>query len=425
MGTIQAVKGTRDFYPEDLAFRRWLYERIREVSEGYGYEEYDGPFLERLDLYAARSGEELVRKQSFVFPDRGGEMIALRPELTPSLARMVAMRSKSLPRPLRWWSFGPFWRYERPQQGRAREFFQWNIDLLGVDSPEADAEIAAIAGALFMAVGLGPDKVQILVNDRRLAERQLSHMGIDPEKRMGVFHLIDGRDRVSKPAWERQAAELGLEAQTVKALDSTLNDREAWKDSPELTAFFAATEALGVAGSVFYDPSIVRGLDYYTGIVFEARDTSGEFRAILGGGRYDNLVSGVGGEPIPATGFAMGDMVIHLLMEKTGVSPAVRSKPTQVLVPSFDVESMTEALSLSAELRACGLRAEWYPTPVRLSTQLKYADRHGIPLAAIIGPDEISSSSVTIKDLRTGAQENVPRSQAGPRLVEIVSEAGK
>ena len=424
MGTIQAVKGTRDFYPEDLAFRRWLYERIRQVSEAYGYEEYDGPFLERLDLYAARSGEELVRKQSFVFADRGGEMIALRPELTPSLARMVAMRSKRLPRPLRWWSFGPFWRYERPQQGRAREFFQWNIDLLGVDTPEADAEIAAIAGALFKAVGLGPDKVQILVNDRRLAERQLSRMGIEPEKRTQVFHLIDGRDRMSEAEWNRQAAELGLETQTVEELDSTLEDREAWKDSAELTAFFAATEALGVGGAVHYDPSVVRGLDYYTGIVFEARDTSGEFRAILGGGRYDKLVSDVGGEPIPATGFAMGDMVIHLLMKKTGVSPAIQSKPTQVLVPSFDMDSMGEALKLSTELRASGLRTEWYPTAVRLSTQLKYADRHGIPLAAIIGPDEIGTSSVTIKDLRNGVQENVPRSQAGARLVEMASGAG-
>src|SRR3990172_2702192 len=147
MGSIQPVKGARDFYPEDLALRRWLYEQIRAVSEQFGYQEYDGPFLERVDLYEARSGDELVREQAFVFPDRSGELIALRPELTPSLARMIAARGKALLRPIRWWSFGPFWRYEQPQRGRSREFFQWNIDLLGVNSPEADAEIAAIAAA--------------------------------------------------------------------------------------------------------------------------------------------------------------------------------------------------------------------------------------------------------------------------------------
>lgn len=421
MAMIQSVKGTRDFYPEDLAFRRWLYERIRDVSETFGYEEYDGPFLERLDLYAARSGEELVRKQSFVFPDRGGEMIALRPELTPSLARMVAMRSKSLLLPLRWWSFGPFWRYERPQRGRSREFFQWNIDLLGVDSPEADAEIAAVGAMLLRAVGLGPDRVRLLVNDRRLAERQLAVIGVAPGMQTAVFHLIDGRDRMRESEWARQAGELGLSTQTVERLENTLQDREAWRGSEELTAFFKAAEALGVAESLVYDPRIVRGLDYYTGIVFEARDVAGELRAILGGGRYDNLVAEVGGDPVSATGFAMGDMVIGLLMEKTGVKPEIRSKPTQVLVPTFDSESMREALMLSTELRAAGLRAEWYPSATRLSAQLKYADRLGIPLAAIIGPDEIGSSSVTVKDLRRGEQETIPRSQTGAHLKKLLS----
>ncbi len=420
MSMIQSVKGTRDFYPEDLAFRRWLYEHIRQVSEAYGYEEYDGPFLERLDLYAAKSGEELVREQSFVFPDRGGEMIALRPELTPSLARMVAMRSKTLLRPLRWWSFGPFWRYERPQRGRSREFFQWNIDLLGVDSPEADAEIAALAATLFRALDLGPERVRILVNDRRLAERQLTSIGIDPEMRTGVFHLIDGRDRMHASEWAKRAAELGLSSASVAQLEALLQDQDAWESSQELAAFFKAAEALGVSESLVYDPSIVRGLDYYTGIVFEARDVAGDYRAILGGGRYDNLVADVGGEPIPATGFAMGDMVVSLLMEKTGVKPDIRSKPSQVLVPTFDDSTTREALKLAAELRAAGLRTEWYPTAARLAVQLKYADRHGIPTAAIIGPDEIASASITVKDMRSGEQKTLPRSEATAHLKALI-----
>jgi histidyl-tRNA synthetase len=422
MPIIPPVKGTRDFYPEDLAFRRWLYEHIRQVSESFGYEEYDGPFLERLDLYAAKSGEELVREQSFVFPDRGGEMIALRPELTPSLARMVAMRSKALLRPLRWWSFGPFWRYERPQRGRSREFFQWNIDLLGVDTPEADAEIAAVAAVLFRNLGLGPDKVRILVNDRRLAERQLTGIGIDPGKRTAVFHLIDGRDRMRASEWARRAEELGLSGASTTQLENLLDDRDAWKSSAELTAFFDASEALGVSEALSYDPGIVRGLDYYTGIVFEARDVSGEYRAILGGGRYDSLVSDVGGEAISATGFAMGDMVVSLLIEKSGVKPDIRSKPSQVLVPTFDEATMKEALRLSTELRAAGLRAEWYPSAARLAAQLKYADRHGIPSAAIIGPDELASDSITVKDLRSGEQITLPRSEAKAHLKALALE---
>ena len=177
MEPIRPVKGTRDFFPEDMTFRQWLYAKIRGASERFGYQEYDGPFLERLSLYAAKSGEELVKDQSFIFEDRSGEMVALRPELTPSLARMVGAKSKSLPRPIRWWSFGPFWRYERPQRGRSREFFQWNIDLLGIDSPEADAEIVAAGAEFLRGVWLSPEAGRIRINDRRLGENQRNKDG--------------------------------------------------------------------------------------------------------------------------------------------------------------------------------------------------------------------------------------------------------
>src|SRR4030042_6821380 len=175
---ISPVKGTRDFYPEAMASRQWLYGELARVSRSFGYQEYEGPILESLALYEAKSGQELVKEQAFCFTDRGGDQIALRPELTPSLARMVAARQGQLPLPIRWWSFGPFWRYDRPQKGRTREFFQWNIDLLGPESPEADAELAAIAAAFFHAVGLGPETVNLLVNDRRLAESQLQAIGL-------------------------------------------------------------------------------------------------------------------------------------------------------------------------------------------------------------------------------------------------------
>jgi histidyl-tRNA synthetase len=409
MPAIQPVKGARDFYPEDFAHRRWLYEHLRAVSESFGYQEYDGPFLERMELYAAKSGEELVKEQSFVFPDRGGEMITLRPELTPSLARMVAARGASLTFPLRWWSFGPFWRYERPQKGRTREFFQWNIDLMGPESPEADAELASIAASFFRSVGMGPDRLRLLVNDRKLAERLLHSIGIPASANKDVFRLIDRRDKMAAAAWAAQAHEIGLAPDQFTNLQRLLEDRQAWTQSDSLQAFFAAC-ARGPAGPYAeYAPTVIRGLDYYTGIVFEARDTPGTFRAILGGGRYDNLVADVGGEPVPGVGFAMGDVVMGLVLKAYEAAPSLTSSPTQVLVTSFDEPGLSPAMDLAMRLRETGLRAEWYPHPGRLPRQMKYADRLGIPLVVILGPEEIAASSATLKDLRNGEQQRVPQ----------------
>src|SRR5512136_2036666 len=187
---IPPVKGTRDFYPEQMAVRNWLYGVVRRVSESFGYQEWEAPILESLDLYAAKSGEELVKKQSYVFTDRGGEEITLRPELTPSLARMIAQKQGELVFPARWWSFGPFWRYERPGRGRSREFFQWNIDLLGVASPEADAELLAIAAAFLQKVGLPPSQARILVNNRRFMDAQFDALGIPAEMKLDTSALV-------------------------------------------------------------------------------------------------------------------------------------------------------------------------------------------------------------------------------------------
>jgi histidyl-tRNA synthetase len=420
MATIQPVKGTRDFYPEDLAFRRWLYEHIRSVSESYGYQEFDGPFIERLELYAAKASEELVKEQSFVFADRGGDMVALRPELTLSLARMVAQKSKSLPQPIRWWSFGPFWRYERPQKGRSREFFQWNIDLVGVDSPQADAEIASIGASFFRAIGLSPKVIRILINDRRLAEKQLAQVGIPARLWPGVFRLVDRRDKLSTAAWSAHALEIGLDAGQFSSLQHILEDTDAWRTSPELIAFFDAAEALGVSEYLAYDPTVIRGLDYYTGTVFEARDAAGEHRAILGGGRYDNLVADVGGDRMPGTGFAMGDVVVGLVLASTAARPTIRTSPSVVLVTNFDATTQQASLILCQELRAAGLQAEWFPEPGRIPRQLKYADRLGIPVAAILGPDEVQAGSLTLKHLPSGRQIACPQRDAVLRIRELI-----
>ncbi len=417
---ISAVKGTRDFYPDRMAVRTWLYTHMRAVSEAFGYQEYDGPFLEPLELYAAKSGEELVKEQAFVFPDRSGDLIALRPELTPTLARMVAQRQKQLRYPLRWWSFGPFWRYERPQRGRAREFFQWNIDMIGVNSPEADAELVAIGAAFFQRVGLTPQEVQILVNNRRLMDAQLGQLGIPPEGRSQVFRLIDRKEKMRPEAWAAYAREIGLSKEQLQGLQDLLNNAALWETSEELVRFFRACEALGVAEYVRFAPHIIRGLDYYTGTVFEARDTEGVFRAILGGGRYDNLVADVGGDPLPGVGFAMGDMVVTLVLEKYGKLPDLSGHPAPVLVTVFDEAHLLEAYRLGAELRQAGLRVTTYPEPAKLGKQFKFADRVGMRVALVVGPDEQAQGVVTVKDLRTGQQFTVPRDQVADQVRRLI-----
>jgi histidyl-tRNA synthetase len=419
---IKPVKGTRDFYPEDMSIRTWLYKNVRHASELYGYQEYEAPLLETIDLYAAKSGEELVKEQSFVFPDRGGDLITLRPELTPSLTRMVAQRQHQLLFPIRWWSFGPFWRYERPQKGRAREFFQWNIDLIGVANPEADAELVAIIATFFRLVGLDPNQVVILVNDRQLIDNELKSLGISPDKRSDVFRLIDRRGKMQPFEWEAYALEIGLNKQQFSDLKTLLEDSELWKKSSELVDFFAVLSALNASDYVRFDANIIRGLDYYTGIVFEAQDLGGEVRrAILGGGRYDNLLADVGGKPLPGVGFAMGDVVITLIIENAGLLPKETSNsPAPVLVTVFDKEHLRYSFALAAELRQQGLKVATYPQPERLSKQFKYADRLGFKFALVIGPDEINTGKVTLKNLETGEQAELQFDRAAAIIQEML-----
>ena len=408
---VGPVKGTRDFYPEQMAIRAWLYDTARAVSASFGYQEYEAPVLESLELYAARSGDELVREQAYVFPDRGGDEVVLRPELTASLARMVSQRQAQLTFPVRWWSYGPFWRYERPQRGRTREFFQWNVDILGAESPAADAENVAVLAAFLQRVGLTPKEVLILVNDRRLMEANFSRLELDPGIIPDVSLLIDRRARMSANDWDAQALEIGLSERQLGELKDVLGDGDLWKRSPELRLFFAAIDALGVADYVRFDAAIVRGLTYYTGTVFEAWEVGGEIhRALLGGGRYDNLLGDVGGARIPAVGFAMGDVVMTLLLEKYGLLPDdLPVFPASVLVTLFDNERMGDTLILGAELRRAGLRVAVYTEPAKLTRQFKYADKVRASLALVLGPEEASSRQVTVKDLRNGEQHRVDR----------------
>jgi len=405
---IQPVKGTREFYPPEMAIRNWLYENIRKVSESFGYSEYDGPFLESIDLYVAKSGEELVKEQSFVFPDRGGNLITLRPELTPSLARMVAQKQHQLIYPLRWWSYGPFWRYEKPQKGRTREFFQWNIDLIGSKSPEADAELIAICAEFFKRIGLSPENIKVLINDRRLMDHKLSEIGIDTSLKKKALNIIDRQDKMDHETWKAYALDNGVTEEQFNGLRKILENDGLYQESTELQNIFSALEILGVKEYVKFDPKIVRGLDYYTGVVFEARDNGKITRAILGGGRYDDLVKDVGGEPLTGVGFAMGDVVLPIILEQYGLLPGLQVNPTQILVTIFDEELISVSLSIAADLRKAGFSVQTYPEASKIGKQLKYADRCSVKFALIIGPEEKEQGIAQVKDIRTREQSSVP-----------------
>ena len=417
--TVQAVKGTRDFYPEEMAFRSWLYGKVQEISRRYGYQEYEAPLLERLELYAAKSGEELVKEQSFVLMDRGGDELALRPELTPSLARMVAQRQAQLVLPVRWFSYGPFWRYERPQRGRTREFFQWNIDLLGDESPAADGEIVAIGAEFLQSLGLSSQDVAIFLNSRRLMERKLAEIGIGDDLRAGAFRLIDRRDKLSAKKWAAWALELGLSTAQLQELQALLADPDLWQESDELQQVFDTAEAFGLADYLVYDASIVRGLDYYTGPVFEAYPRDKTSRAIFGGGRYDNLVADVGGDRITGVGFAMGDVVVELLLGDVDKRPALPTSPSRVLVTLFNENLRKETLGLAARLRQAGINAEQILEPIRLGKQFRFADRKGIPYVVILGPDELAAGQIVVKNLKTGDQNAYPEDKA----IEVIKSS--
>ena len=408
---IQSVKGTRDFYPEQMATRVWLYNTMREVAESFGYQEYEAPILESLDLYAAKSGEELVKEQSYVFTDRGGSEITLRPELTPSLARMIAQKQNELNFPVRWWSFGPFWRYERPQKGRTREFFQWNVDMLGVSSPEADAENAAVLATFFQRVGLSPQQVLIKVNNRRLIDSRFDAYNVPADQRPAVSSWIDRREKMTPEAWTAYGKEIGLSAEQITNLKEMLADKELWKQSAELTRFFAVIAALRLSDYIIFDASIMRGLLYYTGTVFEAWEVGGDIkRSILGGGRYDNLTRDVGGDPIPGVGFAMGDVVITLILEKYGLLPKeLNINPAPVFVTVFDEERLLDSFKLASELRRAGLNVVCYPEAAKLQKQFKYADRIGAKVTLVLGPDEMEKGQVAVKNLLNGEQVSVAR----------------
>lgn len=415
---IQPVKGTRDFYPEQMAFRNWLYNKVKSISERFGYQEYDGPEIEYLDLYANKTNQEILQEQVFILKDRDGRNLALRPELTPTFARMVAQKSGQLIKPIRWFSFGRGWRYEQPQKGRGREFFQWEINILGPENPKADAEILAIAATYFKELNLTPEEVIIKVSDREFIQNKLKELEIPIDKITPTLRIMDRRDKLSIEDFQQILRTEGLTENQISGIEKVLSEKN-YQQSPWLVKVFEFLSLYpDVLPYIEFDPKIIRGFDYYTRTVFEAWDKNGRFgRAIFGGGRFDNLTAQVGGERIPGIGMAPGDMPIQVILEAYGKMPQITPKAAKVLVTVFDENLYKVSVKVSTLLRSKGIDTETWPeTNTKLDKQLKYADQKKITYALIIGSNEITENKVTLKNLVHKTQELIPLDEAIRKL---------
>ena len=411
----QGVRGTRDFYPDEMRVRNWLFSHFHAAARAHGFEEYDAPVLESEELYTRKQGEEIVG-QLYNFEDKGGRAVALRPEMTPSLARMVMARAGALALPIKWYSIPQCWRYERTQRGRGREHYQWNVDIWGSDALGADVELLSVLVNFFEGVGLTADDLVIKISSRKVLEEVLGSLGISGDAFAATCIVVDKMGKLPEDVVAAQLAEQGLGADAVATIQSTLGvdnlDSLAAAlggDSAavsELAGLFDLIDAYGIADWVAFDASVVRGLAYYTGPVFEAHDRAGQLRAICGGGRYDRLLSSLGGNDMPATGFGFGDMVIMELLMDKGLVPDLPSGNEDIVIAiSEDLHSA--AMLVASKLRASGRSVDLVLEDKRMKWAFRHAERTGAQRLVMLMPEEWAAGNVRIKDLETSEETAV------------------
>jgi histidyl-tRNA synthetase len=416
---MQPVKGTRDFYPAEMAVRNFIIDGWKAASVRNGFEEYDGPIFEYLKMFQIKSGDEIA-EQLFNFTDRGDRALAIRPEITPTLARMVNQKINSLPRPIKWFSVPRLCRAERPQKGRLREFFQWNIDIIGESGVLADAEVIFTAVDYLRGVGLTADDIVVKISSRKLLAAVLKGIGVQEDKMDSLYAILDKKTRLPKETFDKMLDE---QVPDQKMADTIIAFMEVKKFSEikrvvkvegevdealnELADNRRYLGLMGLDGYFVFDPSVVRGLAYYTGIVFEIYSRGGELRAIGGGGRYDNLLKDFGGPQITGTGFGMGDCVLEILLREKGLLkdvPAARSLDDFVVC--IDSKFMTKAVEITARLRMGGVASGFSYKGGSLKKQLKEASLANAKRCIIIGA-EYDNGELVVKDMATGEQETV------------------
>ena len=428
--STQPYKGARDFYPPDKRLQKYMFGVWRKVAERYGYEEYDAPILEPLEMYAAKSGQEIVNEQTYVFEDRRGRKVTIRPEMTPTVSRMVAAQRQELGYPLRWYSIPNLWRYERPQRGRLREHWQLNVDIFGVANTEAELEIVSLVDSMFKEFGASRDMYEIKLNSRKLMDYALgTYLGLSAKEAHDVAKLIDRKaklkpndfiaklDEACTPASrERGVVEKLLQLLDVKELKKLPTELKNQPSVTELQAMLEQLQATGVTNVVF-DITLMRGFDYYTDIVFEVFDKHPDNnRSMLGGGRYDGLVALFGVEPVPTVGFGWGDVTLANFLELHRLMPALPTE-TEVYIALVG-DAINAARKPIAQLREMGVNVAVDASGRKLDKQIKTADKKGIPYLMVLGMNEIESGQYSLKNLATGKEEK----HSLERLVTIIKD---
>ncbi len=421
--STQPYKGTRDFYPREMRMRNWFFGVIRNVLEHYAFEEYNGPMLESLDLYAAKSGEELANEQTYNFTDRGDRRMAIRPEMTPTVARMVAGKMGELNFPLKWFSIPNMYRCERPQRGRLREFWQINVDIFGCDTYEADLEVISSAIALLRAFGADETMFTVRINNRRFFNDVVAAIaGTDPEGSRRVSKVIDRKGKIPRDAYEKELCELGLSDEQIAQIDAlyTMDVSDAIALCPdsvgaeELRRLFDALDRTGLRRYCIFDFGIIRGLDYYTGTVFEVFDNAPENnRAMFGGGRYDNLVGlFVKNAKVSGVGYGMGDVTLEHFLETHKLMPESFGDAVKVLITRFDDVPYDRYLAIADALRAAGITASVYLGSKKFGKQIDFAVKDSYTHVLIMGGSECERGVVRLKDLGTREEREASLDEA-------------
>lgn len=402
---LKPYKGTRDIYPEDMRLRRYIFDIWREVVESYGYEEYDAPVLEPLELYSAKTGEEIVNEQTYVFSDRGDRRITIRPEMTPSISRMIAARRQEQAYPARLYSIANFMRYEKPQKGREREFWQLNLDIFGADSINADVEIIAIGAEILKRFGATQKMYTIKINDRRLINFVMSeYLGLSDEKSLQMVKLFDRKNKISEAEFEAQAVEIAGR-EKLGSIQKLLNIESINNIPEEISASGMMDDIKIVSGKLSelnieaeFDITLMRGFDYYTGIVFEVFDNNPDNnRSMFGGGRYDGLVGLFGVEDLPVVGVAPGETTTTEFLKAWNLVPELKPTTDLVLVKMSD-----GAEKIAAQLRNLGVNVAVDFTERKLDKVIKSADKNNVKWILFVGKNELESDKYQLKNLETG-----------------------